>query len=130
MVIVLPMTFAGGYFTDAMAAARAGAQVAFATQLGWAVVGYVVFALVQAYPLARTAQTWGKRALGIRIVALDGSQPSLARLLLRRYLPIQGLALIPLLGNVAAIVNALLIFRTDRRCGHDLIAGTEVLRQR
>jgi uncharacterized RDD family membrane protein YckC len=32
-----------------------------------------------------------------------------------------------MIGPVLALVDVLLIFRNDRRCGHDLIAGTRVV---
>ena len=35
---------------------------------------------------------------------------------------------IPFLGPILGIVNILLIFRGDRRCGHDLVANTRVVR--
>lgn len=130
MAIVMPMMFLGGYWTQVMAAAEAGQKVAASTQVMWGLVGFAVFLLVQGYPLAKGAQTWGKRMLGLRIVGLDGSQPTLAQLVLKRYLPMQGLALIPLAGNLLATINVLLIFRRDRRCGHDLVAGTQVVRAR
>ncbi|MEA2700447.1 MAG: hypothetical protein QOI66_4718, partial [Myxococcales bacterium] len=34
---------------------------------------------------------------------------------------------IPYLGGLYALVDALFIFRDDRRCIHDLIAGTRVI---
>ncbi|HKN79469.1 MAG TPA: RDD family protein [Lysobacter sp.] len=92
-----------------------------------ALLGFVVFVLVQAWPLAETAQTWGKRAMGIRIVMLDGTQPTLATLLFKRYLPWQAVSALPGIGSLASLVNCLMIFRSDRRCGHDLIAGTRVV---
>jgi uncharacterized RDD family membrane protein YckC len=124
LALVLPLMYFGGYFK----AVTSGAQPGFGTQLAWALIGLVVFVLVQAYPLSRTAQTWGKRAMGIKITDLGGGKPPLASLIARRYVPVQVAAAIPLLGNVLALVNVLFIFRTDRRCVHDLIAGTRVVK--
>ena len=45
-----------------------------------------------------------------------------------RYFPVQLVGNIPFIGPLLGIVNVLLIFRADRRCGHDLIAGTRVVR--
>jgi hypothetical protein len=47
-------------------------------------------------------------------------------LLLKRYLPVQVVGSIPVLGMFASLVDVLFIFRDDRRCVHDLIAGTQV----
>ena len=33
----------------------------------------------------------------------------------------------PIIGIVGSLVNVLLIFREDHRCGHDLAAGTRVV---
>jgi uncharacterized RDD family membrane protein YckC len=45
-----------------------------------------------------------------------------------RYLPVQLITNVPLAGPVLNLVNVLMIFRGDRRCGHDLIAGTRVVK--
>ena len=87
-----------------------------------------MFLIVQGWPLAQSAQTWGKKVLGIRIALLDGTQPTFGTLILKRYLPVQVASSIPVLGTVLGLINVLLIFRGDRRCGHDLIAGTQVLK--
>ncbi|WP_027079799.1 RDD family protein [Luteimonas mephitis] len=127
MVIVMPLMYMGGYWTTAMAAAQAGEQVGLGTTLMWAVVGLVVFAIVQGIPLNASGQTWGKKVLKIKIVDMQGGKPPLGRLLGLRYFPVQLASNIPLLGPVVALVDVLMIFRNDRRCGHDLIAGTRVV---
>lgn len=127
LVIVAPMMYLGGYWTAAMAAAQSGQQVGFGTQLMWAAIGFIVFAVVQAMPLNASGQTWGKKVLKIKIVDLQGDKPPLGRLLGLRYLPVQAVGLVPFIGWLVQIVNVLLIFRNDRRCGHDLIAGTRVV---
>ena len=71
-------------------------------------------------------QTVGKRAMHIRIVRLDGSPAGFGRaVLLRTFIP--GLLTV-LTGGVFGIVDCCFIFREDRRCIHDLIAGTKVVR--
>ena len=127
LVVVLPVMYMGGYMQAATAAAQAGQQMPLGTTLMWAVIGFVIFAVIQAFPLNATGQTWGKKALKIKIVDLAGDKPPLGRLLGLRYLPIQVVSNVPLIGPVLAIVDVLLIFRNDRRCGHDLIAGTRVV---
>jgi uncharacterized RDD family membrane protein YckC len=127
LAIVMPLMYMGGYMQAAAAAAQAGQQVPFGTMLMWAVIGFVIFAVVQGFPLNATGQTWGKKALKIKIVDLAGNKPPLGRLLGLRYLPIQIVSNVPMIGPVLALVDVLLIFRNDRRCGHDLIAGTRVV---
>jgi len=128
LVILGPLMFFGGYWSGAMAAAERGQQVGLGTTLMWAAIGFGVFVLVQFVPLNATGQTWGKKVLGIKIVDLAGAKPPIGRLLGARYLPMQLVGNVPFVGPVLAIVNVLLIFRGDRRCGHDLIAGTQVVK--
>jgi uncharacterized RDD family membrane protein YckC len=128
MAITLPLMWVGGYIELVMESSLRGAAVPFTTTLMWSAVGFVTFMLVQGMPLAKTGQTLGKKLLGIRIVHLDGSQPTLVTLLVKRYLPVQVTNLVPFVGGLIGLVNVLLIFRADRRCGHDLIAGTQVVK--
>jgi uncharacterized RDD family membrane protein YckC len=123
MVILVPIMFMTGYWTMA-----ANGEAGIGTTIAYGVVGFVVFMLVQGYPLSKSAQTWGKKAVGIRIAMMDGSQPSLGTLLFKRYLPVNVAGALPIVGPMLGLVDSLLIFRSDRRCGHDLIAGTQVLK--
>lgn len=125
---LLPVMFLGGYFRMVMEVASSGRNMPWTTGLLWGLVSMVVFFAIQTYPLYATAQTWGKRILKLRIVGLDGHRLPFGRLIVRRYLPIHAIGLVPVLGPVLSIVNPLLIFRADRRCGHDLIAGTKVIK--
>ncbi|MDH7452488.1 RDD family protein [Luteimonas composti] len=125
LVVMVPLMLVGGYWQMAMAA---GGEVPFGAALLWAAIGFAVFAAVQWYPLDAGGQTWGKRLLGIRIVDMTGAKPPVGRLLLVRYLPVHAVGNVPVVGMVLGLVNVLLIFRGDRRCGHDLVAGTQVVR--
>ncbi|MGH8032363.1 MAG: RDD family protein [Luteimonas sp.] len=128
LIVIGPLMYFGGYWAAAMSAAQSGQQAGIGTTLMWAAIGFLVFVLVQGIPLNATGQTWGKRITSIKIVDLAGNKPPLGRLLGLRYLQIQLVSNIPLVGPLVAIINVLLIFRGDRRCGHDLIAGTKVVR--
>jgi uncharacterized RDD family membrane protein YckC len=123
LVILIPLMVMGGYFSGIMT----GQQPGVATQLMWAALGFVIFVLVQGYPLSQSGQTWGKKALKMKIVDLDGHQPSFATLIAKRYLPVQAISAVPVVGGLFGLVNVLFIFREDRRCIHDLIAGTQVV---
>ncbi|KGQ19980.1 RDD family domain-containing protein [Lysobacter dokdonensis DS-58] len=124
VAIVLPVMFATGYFTRI----QNGDTPAISVTIGYAIAGFLIFLIVQGYPLAKSAQTWGKKVLGIRIALLDGTQPTFGTIVLKRYLPVQVVGSVPLIGPLLSIVDVLLIFRSDRRCAHDLIAGTQVLK--
>ena len=125
LVILVPLMFVGGYWEMAMSA---GGEIPLGTALLWGAVGFAVFVVVQWIPLNANGQTWGKRLLGIRIVDMEGAKPPIGRLIGLRYLPVQVLTNVPVVGMVLALVNVLLIFRGDRRCGHDLVAGTQVIK--
>jgi uncharacterized RDD family membrane protein YckC len=79
--------------------------------------------------LAREGQTIGKRALGVRIVrTVDGSNPGGVSTILARGVVPGVIGSIPVVGPVFSIANVLFIFRENRRCLHDYIAGTSVVR--
>lgn len=92
---------------------------------GLLLLALVIFQLVL---LSRSGQTLGKRICRARIVRYeDGGQAGFVKaVLLRGFVP--GLiGAIPVLGPVFSIVNICFIFREDKRCIHDLIAGTHVV---
>ena len=91
------------------------------------VLGGLVFVAIFIYQmvlLSKYGQTLGKKAVGIRIVKMDTGQNGgfVPNVLLRLF--VNGLVgFIPLYG----LVGILFIFRSDRRCIHDMIAGTQVV---
>lgn len=78
--------------------------------------------------LRHHGQTIGKRALGIRLVRSDGTLPSLSRVICLRTAVVGLMEAIPLVGLMVALLDCLFIFGKDRRCLHDLIADTWVVR--
>lgn len=80
----------------------------------------------QAVMLARRGQTAGKRALGLRVV-LRGTERNggFGVNVLVRSLANGLLCLLPFYF----LIDSLLIFREDRRCLHDLLAGTVVVEE-
>lgn len=91
-------------------------------------VGLPVFLIVQGWPLLTRGQTLAKMLFKLRIVRSDGSKPDAWRLLGLRY----GIGIVLNLNLVAAMVygliDALLIFRESRKCLHDSIADTQVIK--
>lgn len=92
-----------------------------------ALVGVVVFCALHGWLLARHGQTLGKRAIGIRITRSDGGQVSPGQLLVRYGVGFLTV-IVPVVGQIYAMVDALLIFRPSRRCLHDVIADTIVVK--
>lgn len=79
--------------------------------------------------LGLRGQTFGKIIARIRVVRLDGSRASFFHTVVVRNWPffLCGLFL-GNAGSVVGTVDTLFVFRRDKRCLHDLIAGTKVVR--
>jgi uncharacterized RDD family membrane protein YckC len=113
-----------------MATARKGAEPPSAVSFGLMglggllLLGLVIF---QMYRLATTGQTLGKKWLNVRVVKLDGSPVSFSSAVMLRVILPGLLSAIPYLGFIFQLVDIFFIFREDRRCIHDLIAGTKVV---
>ena len=90
------------------------------------VLALAILAIIgaQIYLLTTRGQTIGKLALSIRIVMSDNeANPGFVKAVLLRGIVNGILCIIP--GYF--IVDALFIFRGDKRCIHDFIAGTKVV---
>ncbi len=78
--------------------------------------------------LAKRGQTIGKRILAIRIVAAENDEnPGWVKTIILRSVVNGIISSVPILGGIYALVDICFIFREDRRCIHDLIAGTRVV---
>lgn len=121
MVVIVPLMYAFGAFETM-------AIMSFTQTLVLNVVSLGIFALVHGYLLKTRGQTIGKSLLGIKIVALDGQLLDLPSMILKRYAPITFANIIPFIGGFLPLVDVLFIFRRDRRCVHDHIAGTKVVK--
>lgn len=91
-----------------------------------AIVGFSGFLIVNGYLLKTYGQTVGKRLLDIQITTPDGLVPEFWPMIGKRYFVFWALTYIPLVGNWAGIVDAVFIFRKDKRCLHDMLADTIV----
>jgi uncharacterized RDD family membrane protein YckC len=99
---------------------------------------------VQWWLIARSGQTIGKKAVGTRIVTLDGPIAGFYHGVLLRWLPQLTLNLASAIFvilfptahllraalSIVLLVDILFIFGGERRCIHDYIAGTRVVRLR
>lgn len=93
---------------------------------GLLLIGLTIYNLVL---LATRGQTIGKKLKGIRIVTFpDGANPGGVKTILLRGFVNGLISGVPYLGTVYALVDICFIFREDRRCIHDLIAGTQVVK--
>lgn len=100
---------------------------------GLIALGFVLLAgvmIINGVLLYRRGQTIGKRVFDIAILRTDGTRAALTRVVFLRALPIKMVLRLPffsLLFWPLWLVDALMIFRDDRRCLHDLIADTIVV---
>ena len=92
-----------------------------------AVVGIISFVIYQWYLLATTAQTIGKKYLKIKIVKNDGEKAGFFVNVVLREWVMALIGIFPAIGGIIQLVDILFIFRDDRKCIHDLIAGTVVI---
>ena len=143
---LLPLVVIGIYFAvvaeAAEARAAAGAEavpalfglgpnemmVVLGAATGLCMLGALAIAIYQWVLISRTGQTLGKKWTGIRIERLDGNPVTFGTgVFLRNWVP-KLIGSVPYLGALFQLVDCLYIFRDDRRCIHDHIAGTRVVR--
>lgn len=105
--------------------------------------GLAAILIAQIYLLVTRAQTLGKKALGIYIMRSDGSIPHIGWLLVREFgIPAIALFLqffgsrdrtasghlLIVAGSLVYLVDVIFIFGPTRRCLHDFLAGTHVVK--
>jgi len=100
----------------------------------WGSIGHslpylIALVLLQAALLTIRSQSVGNLLTGTRIVRVSDGEPGgfLRAFLLRGFLA-RCLRQIPVVGGLFWLVDCCFIFREDRRCLHDLIAGTRVVK--
>ena len=87
---------------------------------------FILLVTVQTVILTRSGQTLGKRTVKIRIVCMDtGENGGFVTNVLKRTVVNWILSMIPFYS----LVDTAFIFRLDRRCVHDHIAGTRVVEE-
>jgi len=89
----------------------------------------IALAVVQCVLLSRLGQSIGKLALGLRIVrTADNTRAGFVHAFLLRGTIPWTIEQIPFLGALFWCADVSLIFGRERRCVHDYIAGTKVIR--
>jgi uncharacterized RDD family membrane protein YckC len=89
----------------------------------------VVFVILNGYLLIKRGQTIGKMAVRAQIVdAKEGRILPIWKVVGLRYIPVYVLTMTPGIGTfILYLIDVLFIFRRNRRCVHDYIAGTVVI---
>jgi len=126
MIATLPLFYFMGGFDgiDQVPPVAAPLSVQFLT----AFLGISFYCVINWKLLETKGQSIGKKLLNIRVVYLDGAQASRKDILVKRYFPYILCSYIPFIGGIIGLVNVLFIFGKQRRCLHDRIAGTKVVR--
>ena len=84
--------------------------------------------IIQGYLITTRGQSIGKIVMSLRIVnSIDGTNPGFIKAFLVRFILSQIITSIPYLGVIYFFADPLFIFRSDRRCIHDLMANTIVV---
>ncbi len=125
-VVTVPMLimFMGGW----KAYAKTAAEHPVALGLGAALLWIAMFLLINGYFLAKDGQTIAKKILGTQIVRSDGSKADFTRIVTRRMLPVMAVSSVPTVGPFLSLLDPLFIFRNSKKCLHDDIADTVVIR--
>lgn len=126
-ILLTPIAMAvgiGQYIEEILAGTRTELPLDVILQM--AVAGFVVHLLLHSYLLYFYGQTIGKRIMGIAIVNSANKVPGYNRIIGLRYLPFLLVRYIQEISPLI-LVDILFIFRGDRRCLHDLLAGTRVI---
>lgn len=128
---MMPGLLAGNFNPAAASIATFGL---FFVVIGVGSLGWIIWNIVLLY---KYGQTVGKKALGIRVVRMDGSRVSFPRFVFLRWLAmaviggivggICGALHIPFVGNLVGIADILFIFGPACRCLHDFVADTQVV---
>jgi uncharacterized RDD family membrane protein YckC len=138
LIIFLPMTPAYVQAVPLVARAAPGMQRdafavwgVIASTGGWFYAGVlwaVAMLIINGVLAYRNGQSIAKKWLGIKDVRTDGSRASFARIFWLRNVVNSAIAFIPLVGSLYGLIDVLFIFGSAKRCVHDYIADTIVIR--
>lgn len=130
--VVLVALFAGVMSSSSSSGGR-GADPSIQSVLGLGAIAFILlfvllYFVVQLYLLTTKGQSIGKKAMGICIVKQSTYENGgfFTNVVMRMLLP-SLIGSVPIIGPFFSLTDILFIFRDDRRCIHDHIAGTIVV---
>lgn len=91
------------------------------------IISLGLFFIINHIFIVSNGQTIGKKILKIKVVDLTYNLPPVS-LLYKRYIVYLGFDTIVLIGSQLSLINILMIFGKERRCMHDYMAGTQVVK--
>lgn len=116
------------HFTGGLEMITQGIQPSFIYNISIAALAISVFFIINFKLLKTQGQTIGKKTLKIKIVDLDGNLPDFNTQILKRYATYFLPGQIPVAGQFFSLINILFIFGKKKRCIHDFVAGTKVIK--
>jgi uncharacterized RDD family membrane protein YckC len=105
-----------------------GEGVGIVTQFLVSLLSLAAFIAINYHFWEKNGQSIGKLAVGTKIVRTNGDRCPASRIITHRILPIYIIQQVPVIGNIVGLVDALLIFRASKKCLHDDIADTIVIK--
>lgn len=124
MFVVVPVM----YFTGGFDGIMEGREPGFVYMFGMGILSLVAYLVINYRFLVTNGQTIGKKVLEIKIVDLNGNLPVFQPQLLIRYAVYLLPGQIPFVGQLFSLINVLFIFSAEKRCIHDLVAKTKVVK--
>lgn len=91
-------------------------------------VGVLIWLGLNLYFVVKNSQSPGKKLIGIKVARTDGSHASLGRIFWLRNVVNALPPLIPFVGYFYGLIDHLCIFHESRKCLHDRIADTIVIK--
>lgn len=125
-IFILPLMYFTGGFESFTQSPPTEPSWGYLFLLG--ILNFILFAIINRNLMRDKGQTIGKKWMKIGIRSQQGELPKLNELLFKRYAYYFLIGYVPLIGGVISLVGVLLIFGSSRRCLHDIIASTQVIR--
>lgn len=126
-LVMLCVTVPLMYFTGGFDGIMEGHQPGFGYTLVMTIISFVLFLGINFKFLKNDGQTIGKKAAKTKIVTDTGEEVSFGGHILKRYAFYNFISVIPVIGQILSIINAVIIFGSAKRCGHDYVGGTKVV---
>ena len=116
----------GGGVGGAMSSGAPGGSFTGEAVIAGVVLGALAIVVTQIYLYVTSAQSVGKRLLGIQVVHADGTPAPWPQMLMREAARLL-FGCIPYLGSLISLIDCSFIFAGDRRTLHDRVVGTYVI---
>ena len=125
--ILIGIAIGTGFWDNFLHRAMHGIPLSLNEKLIIFLIGQSLFLILNGILLTNHGQTIGKRIMKVKIVDLDGQHVGILKLYSLRYLVFSLVSQIPVAGGLLSLVNVLSIFGKERKCLHDILAGTKVV---